>query len=256
MNLVLLQPTLGASTTRGNLTAIESLIGTVAGTIQPEDIVLLPEHFTFDDDRESYLAYLRKLARVAGCTIVGGSHHRNVNGKRINTGNVVDAQGRETGSYSKLRPYFTEQQHVVPGETFEELCINGKNVLIVICADFWYSDILLKAKVLPDILLVPSLSVSRKPDAVYSRSLWRHLAVSRAYEFGVYVGISDWGENSSLPAHRTCGVGGFADPTAVNEEKFFRPISEEGISVFNLDFNALDRFREDRRMRGFFWKVS
>jgi predicted amidohydrolase len=254
MNLVLLQPILSAFKTQGNLKVIESLLEKIAGRIQQDDIVLLPEHFTFDDDKESYVAFLRTLARTAGCTIVGGSHHRDVNGKRINIGNVIDAHGNEIGSYEKLRPYFNEQNHVVPGERFGELRINGKNVLIVICADFWYSDILLKATVLPDIILVPSLSVSRKPAAEYSRSLWHHLAISRAYEFGVYVGISDWGEDSSLPTHRTCGVGGFANPTLVKPGEFFQPISQEGISMFTLDFNALDQFRADRRMRGFFWK--
>ena len=254
MRLILLQPTLNAFNTQGNFTAIESLVAKVAGKIYQDDILLLPEHFTFDDDKETYLNFLRKLASIAGCTIAGGSHHRSVNGKRINVGNVIDASGNEIGTYSKLRPYFNEQNHVSPGEQFGEVRINGKNVLIVICADFWYSDILLKATVLPDVVLVPSLSVSRKPSAEYSRSLWHHLAVTRAYEFGVYVGISDWSENSSLPKHRTCGVGGFADPTTVDSQKFFQPISKEGVLIFPLDFDALEAFRLDRRMRGFFWK--
>lgn len=254
MKIVLLQPKLGALSSEDNLRAIELLVNHAAEKVSVEDLILLPEHFTFDDNPESYIAFIRKLARTAGCTIVGGSHHRSVNGKRINIGNVIDAQGNEIGTYTKLRPYFNEQLHVVPGDHIGEVRINGKNICILICADFWYSDILLRSTELPDVVLVPSLSVSRKPEAAYSRSLWRHLAVSRAYEFGVYVGISDWSEDSSLPEYRACGVGGFADPTAVNPEKFFQPISPEGISMFNLDFNALEEFRADRRMRGFFWK--
>ncbi len=78
--------------------------------------------------------------------------------------------------------------------------------------------------------------------------------MSRAYEFGVYVGISDWGEYSRLPKYRTCGVGGLVDPTSLDVQEFFQPISEGGVSVFNLDFRALEEFRADRRMRGFFWK--
>ena len=254
MNLVLLQPTFRAFDTQHNLQAIESLVAKVAGKIQRDDIVLLPEHFTFDDDEQSYRDFIQKLARTAGCTIVGGSHHRRVDGKRVNIGNVSDAAGNEVGRYEKLRPYFNEQNHVSPGNNFGEFQINGKNFLVLICADFWYSDLLLRSSVLPDVVLVPSLSVSRKPNADYSRSLWHHLAITRAYEFGVFIGISDWSEHSVLPKNRTCGVGGFADPTSLDPQQFFQPISEEGVSIYDLNFDALEAFRADRRMRGFFWK--
>ncbi len=254
MQLILIHPILQAFDTNRNLSAIESLVVSKKSLIRPDDIVLLPEHFTSDDNKETYLKFIKGLAISADCTVVGGSHHRQVNGKQINIGNVVDASGKEIGSYSKLRPYFNEQQYVTPGEIFGEMNINGKNFLILICADFWFSDIVFRAQALPDVILVPSLSVSRKPTADYSRSLWRHLAITRAYEFGVYVGISDWHENSSLPKYRTCGVGGFADPTLLKPEKFFQPITDEGVSIFNIDFEKLDAFRADRRMRGFFWK--
>ena len=254
MRLILLNSPLSAFSTRGNITTIEALVAGVADNIRQDDIVLLPEQFTFDDDVQTYTNFLKQLAATAGCTIVGGSHHRSVESKRINIGNVVDANGIDIGSYSKLRPYFNEQNQISPGENFGEFRINGKNFLVVICADFWYSDILLRASVLPDVILVPSLSVSRKPDASYSRSLWHHLAVARAYEFGVYIGISDWGESSTLPKYRTCGVGGFCDPASRDARNFFVPISEKGVSMFDLDFEALEEFRADRRMRGFFWK--
>jgi predicted amidohydrolase len=254
MRLVLLNPTLRAHDTRHNLGVIESLAEGVVGGTRPDDVLLLPEQFTFDDNKEAYAGFLGKIANIAGCTIVGGSHHREVEGKRVNTGIVFDAGGNEIATYSKLRPYFSERNIVSPGEKFGEFSINGKNFLVVICADFWYSDILLRASVLPDVILVPSLSVSRKPGAEYSRSLWHHLAIARAYEFGVFVGISDWGEDSVLPPHRTCGVGGLADPTSLDPPLFFQPVSEAGVSIFNLDFQALEEFRADRRLRGFFWK--
>lgn len=254
MRLILLNPTLRASDTHHNLDVIESLVERVAGSTRPDDVLLLPEQFTFEENKEAYSDFLGKLVKIAGCTIVGGSHHRQVEGKHVNIGNVFDANGTEIATYSKLRPYFSERSNVSPGQKFGEILIDGKNLLVVICADFWYSDILLRANVLPDVVLVPSLSVSRKPNAGYSRSLWHHLAISRAYEFGVFVGISDWGENSSFPTNRTCGVGGFADPTSLNPQMFFQPVSAEGISIFDLDFHALEEFRADRRMRGFFWK--
>ena len=254
MRLVLINPALKAYDSSGNCSAIESLIVNHKHQIRPDDIILLPEHYTFDDHKESYLQFIQKLAVTAGCTVVGGSHHRFESGKRVNAGNIVDASGNVIAQYTKLRPYFDELKHIFPGDAFGEVTINGKNILILICADFWYSDLILSAKQLPDVILIPSLSVSRKPTPEYSRSLWHHLAITRAYEFGAYIGISDWSEHSSLPKLRTCGVGGFADPTSVQPEKFFQPIDESGISMFNLDFEALEKFREDRRMRGFYWK--
>ena len=254
MRLILMQPRLRAYNSAQNLETIESLVTSIKGEVVPGDVILLPEHFTFDDDAKSYHTFIHRLAKVSGSTVVGGSHHRTVNGKRYNIGVIVDAQGNELGTYTKLRPYFNEQKHIVSGETFDEFTINGRNILILICADFWYSDIILKASRLPDVVLIPSLSVSRKPSPEFSRALWRHLAIARAYEFGVFVGISDWAEDSELPKNRTCGVGGFADPTAVEPEEFFQSISQKGISIFDLNFEALEAFREDRRMRGFFWK--
>ena len=103
-------------------------------------------------------------------------------------------------------------------------------------------------------VLVPALSVSRKATPAYSRELWRHLAIARAYEMGTYVGVSDWGQPSSMPMLFTSGVGGFADPTGVDPERFFRPIDPSGASVYDLDFERLGQFRQDRIDRGFFWK--
>jgi hypothetical protein len=122
----------------------------------------------------------------------------------------------------------------------------------LICADFWFADVFARAHVLPDVVLVPALSVTRKPTPDYSRRLWQHLAVARAYEFGVYVGISDWSHSStlSLPAS---GVGGLADPTTPDPDRLFTPIGTRDLAVFELDFDALAAFRGDRVNRGFFW---
>ena len=102
--------------------------------------------------------------------------------------------------------------------------------------------------------LVPALSVTRKPTPEYSRALWRHLAVSRAYEYGVYVGISDWAHESELPVLPAAGVAGFADPTGTDPEKLFQPLGASAFAAHELDFERLEDFRRDRRSRGFFWK--
>ena len=254
MKLFLIQPTLRAHDSQFNLEEIEALIASRKDEITCEDIILLPERFTFEHEVASYRDFLKRLVKISRCTIVGGSQHGLMDGTLVNTGIIVDGSGNELGSYSKLRPYFNEKDHVSPAELIGEFSISDKSILVLICADFWYSDILLRVTKLPDIILVPALSVSRKSDPEYSRSLWRHLAISRAYEFGAFVGISDWSADSVLPKYRTCGVGGLADPTQLDPAKFFQKISTDGVSIFNLDFDALEAFRADRRMRGFFWK--
>jgi len=125
---------------------------------------------------------------------------------------------------------------------------------VLVCADFWFADVIQSVTELPDVVLVPALSVTRKPSPAYSRALWRHLAVARAYEYGVYVGVSDWAADARLPALHTAGVAGFADPTTVDADALFRPVGDARVAVHALDFAALDAFRADRRARGFFWR--
>jgi predicted amidohydrolase len=262
MRLILLQPVLSALDDSGNREAIRRILADPLSppgggpSLRPDadDIVLLPEHFIFTDDPGAYDAFVAETAALAGCTVVGGSHHRRVDGKRVNYGAVVGPDGTTIARYSKLRPYFNEAASVVPGDAFGEFRLGGRNILVLVCADFWYSDLVLRAKAAPDIILVPALSVTRKPDPYYSRALWRHLAVARAYEFGAYVGISDWDDASSLPKYRTSGVAGLADPVTTVPGRFFTSVDAGGATMFDLDFPAIEAFREDRRMRGFFWK--
>lgn len=262
MRLILLQPVLAARDDRANMEAIRRIVGgplPAPGSPpsirpEPEDLLLLPEHFLFTDDPAAYDRFVAEMAALAGCTVVGGSHHRRVNGRKVNHGAVVTPDGRTIATYEKLRPYFNERNHVEPGRSFGEFEHGGRRVMVLVCADFWYSDLIPRAAAAPDLILVPALSVSRKPDPYYSRALWRHLAVSRAYEFGAYVGISDWDEASALPSHRTCGVAGFADPVTTEPGKLFTSVDAGGATVFDIDFTGIEAFREDRRMRGFFWK--
>lgn len=254
MRIVLIQPLLRAGHSGRNCEIIESLIRSVKDSILPEDVILFPEHFISVDNAALYDSFMERMTALTGCVIVGGSHTRFLNDKRVNYGSVRDARGSVIGEYTKLRPYFNEGRHVSSGNMLGEISIQGKNFLILICADFWYSDIFFKVKQLPDVVLVPALSVSRKSSPEYSRALWRNFAIQRAFEFGVYIGISDWNTDSVLPEYRTCGVGGFADPTATARKKLFTGIDNKNVAFFDLDFDALEHFRDDRRMRGFFWR--
>lgn len=254
MKLVLIKPQLAFSPDADNLGTVERLLQPHAHTLSPLDVVLLPEHVVIGADREGYERGICSLAQSLGCHVVGGSHHEQRAGERINAGIVSDHSGRILGEYEKLRPYADERQRVKRGDVLGEFAIGRCRILVLICADFWFSDVFHRTQALPDLVLVPAHSVSRKPEPTYSRELWRHLAVARAYEFGVYVGVSDWAY-ARTPGHPVApsGVSGFADPTTTDAEAFFQPV-EDAVRVYTLDFDALDAFRRDRRNRGFFWK--
>ncbi len=189
------------------MAAVVALLAPLAGQLGRDDIVLLPERFHLDPSREHYEGDISQLARDLGCHVVGGSHHEQRDADALNSGIVADAGGSVVARYDKLRPYAAERQWVRPGDRLGELDIGGRHVLVLVCADFWFSDLFDRAARLPDLVLVPALSVSRKPTPAYSRSLWRHLAIARAYEFGAFVGVSDWSHASQLPLLRASGVG-------------------------------------------------
>ena len=254
MRLILVQPQLSHSDGADNVTRVRKVLSSSRIVTGADDVLLLPERVVLTLSREDYAATIRALAADLGCTVVGGSHHEERPGGSVNTGLAVARDGSELGRYEKVRPYASERASVVGGSAPGELCVAGRRIFVLICADFWFSDLFDRATHLPDVVLVPALSVSRKSSPEYSRALWRHLAIARAYELGAYVGISDWGHPSELPLLATSGVGGLADPTREDPDELFRPIAESGASAFELDFEALDRFRADRLARGFFWK--
>ena len=256
MKLVLAQPRLSYDVQADNAGLIRRLLEPLVPTLERDDLVLLPEHYDLRPTRADYEEGVRSLAKTLGCHVIGGSHHEQRDGRRLNAGVVSDPSGQLLASYEKLRPYAAERSRVEPGSALGELKIAGKRVLVLVCADFWFSDLFHRTTELPDLVLVPAHSVTRKPTPEYSRALWRHLAVARAYEFGVYVGVSDWAAAQGplpvgmLPAS---GVGGFADPTKVDPATLFLPISG-AVQSYELDFPALDAFRNDRYARGFFWR--
>lgn len=224
------------------------------GRLSSEDILVLPEHWDGRGDDDRYLESLRELSRQAGCHVVGGTfHQKHENGHAVNAGAAVDPEGHVVARYEKLRPYATERQLVEPGTTLGEFTISGRRILVLVCADFWFSDLIHRSSTAPDLILVPALSVTRKSRPDYSRAQWRHLSVCRAYEFGVFVGISDWGHPSELGPLFTSGVAGLADPTQEDPEQLFAPVHGDA-QLMGVDFEKLAAFQADRRERGFFWK--
>jgi predicted amidohydrolase len=253
VNVVLTQPTLAYDPQADNLGVVRRSVSRLAPDLSANDIVLLPEHVDVRPERAAYEDGVSSLARTLGCHVVGGSHHEERASGRVNSGVVANQDGAIVARYEKLRPYAEERSRVAAGTSFGEVTIGGRNVLILICADFWFSDVFYRATLTPDLVLVPALSVTRKPTPAYSRSLWRHLAVARAYEFGAYVGISDWAHVEGSGPFSPSAVGGLGDPTVVEPELMFRPVVGEACA-YTLDFDALSAFRKDRISRGFFWK--
>ncbi|HVU06030.1 MAG TPA: nitrilase-related carbon-nitrogen hydrolase [Polyangiaceae bacterium] len=253
MKLVLTQPALEYESGIANYRVVAESVAPLAGTLSEEDVVLLPEHYDLRESRSEYEGGVRELARTLGCHVVGGSHHAVRDGHVVNSGIVVNRQGDVLASYEKLRPYAEERARVAPGSTLGEVTIVGHPMLVLVCADFWFSDVYDRASRAPEVVLVPSFSVSRKPTPDYSRALWQHLSVARAYEFGTFVGVSDWAHVPVPGRLSASGVAGFADPTRVSPAELFSPVSG-AVTVFDLDFERLAEFRRDRASRGFFWK--
>lgn len=253
MKLGLVNARLTAGASAENLSALERLLGSWHGALGPNDLVVLPEHHYFGD-WHAYRAEMQRLAVGLGCTLVAGSAHRPEGAHRVNSGLVLSPQGDVVASYDKLRPYAAERGWVEPGTTLGSFDLGGRRISVMICADFWFTDLFLRQRALPDLVVVPALSVTRKPEARYSKTLWRHTAVARAYEYGVFVGISDWAESSDLSGARASGVAGFADPTQVDPKRLFREV--DTTALIDLDFSHIDAFRADRRARGFFWEGS
>jgi len=252
VKVVLIQLPLRASAATQNWARIRCALERRPLELHTEDVVVLPELLDLRPERAAYEESVSGLARDLGCHVVGGSHYERRGDAKLNSGVVAHPSGRIVGRYEKQRPYGTASDQVMAGATPGELTIAGRRVLVVVCADFWFSDVFQRLAALPDLVLVPACSVTRKPTPRFARALWRHMAVARAYEYGTFVAISDWARASSLPG-APGAVAGFADPTRTEPRQFFSAVGREGLAAHVLDFAALDRFRADRSERRFLW---
>ena len=257
MKVLLLEPSLVHSESADNLERIRDCLAGTRGKLSATDLVVLPERYELRADRARYEHGVAELARELGCYVIGGSQRELRGETAVNSGVAADGAGAIVGRYEKLRPYGVERQWVEPGSRLGEFTIDGRRVLVLICADFWFVDLILRASAAPDVIVVPALSVTREPTPHFARALWQHLAISRAYEFGSYVAVSDWAEDSSLPALTAAGVAGLADPTTRDPGRLFRKLAPgERSALLELDFDALEAFRRDRRARGFYWRTN
>jgi omega-amidase len=236
-----------------NLAQLTRLLEAGALKMSPHDILLLPELFGAESSKTEYHAAISMLARKHRIHVVGGSHHEKQGRRILNCGYVANAAGEIISRYEKLRPYGIESQlGVSPGKSTAQFDLDGCRVLILICADFWYSEVFLsRLSPRPDLILVPTFSISSRPAPAAARSLWRSMAVSRAYEFAVYVGISDWAYPSQYHQLRSSSVAGLADPRPLRRDGFFSKLGRNPIAGFEIDLSRLKDLRQHRARHAF-----
>ena len=217
------------------------------------DILLLPELVGGESKRDEYQSFACHLARGLGCFVVAGTHHDKNNGRKINCGVVADPAGAIVSRYDKLRPYGIESKlGISPGSEVGTFSVGDCRVLVLVCADFWYSNVFLqRLEPRPDLILVPTFSISLRATPHAARSLWRSMAISRAYEFGVYVGISDWAHPCDYHGLKSSSVAGFADPRPHNHDEFFLRLGRRSIAAHTLDLARLRELREHRATHAF-----
>ncbi|HEU5075231.1 MAG TPA: nitrilase-related carbon-nitrogen hydrolase, partial [Polyangiaceae bacterium] len=149
MKLLLVNPLLVAGDREANLATLRDLLAPYRGRLDPTDLALLPEHHYFGawDD---YVADMSELAVWLGSTLVAGSTHRPLGATRINTGAVFSATGSVVALFEKLRPYAAERERVSPGTARGSLTLEGRRVSVMICADFWFTDLFV-SQPMPDL---------------------------------------------------------------------------------------------------------
>lgn len=218
----------------------------------PCDILVLPELIGSNEPTESYQQAICSLAKYWACTIVGGSHYLPLERGLVNSGIVADPKGRVLCSYEKVRPYGSElQRGIISGESVGKFRISGRDCVVLICSDLWFSDSFNALDSNPDLILIPSFSITQRDSPEHARQLWRHMAVSRAYEHAAYVAISDWAYPCRFDGLAAAGVSGLANPRPTEEGAFFLANGDREIHTYHLDLERLDAFRANRADRGF-----
>ncbi|MGI9326335.1 MAG: carbon-nitrogen hydrolase family protein [Pseudomonadales bacterium] len=212
---------------------------------------MLPELIGGNAEPAHYKKSIRKIATDNRCYVIGGSCYISTPDGRVNSGIVVDSEGSVVCGYDKIRPYGSENQSgVAGGSNIGQFELAGRVVTVLICSDLWFSDTFATLGNESDILLIPSFSITQRGDPRKARDLWKHMIVSRAYEYAAYVGVCDWAHPCEFDGLLAAGVSGFADPRP-NSEEYFAGNFGQKVQSYELDFERLDSFRENRANRGF-----
>ncbi len=239
---------------------------------RPADVVVLPEAFNaMPADIDPFAGppsrkFLRTLAKALSTTVVGGSIDMNVGeGPRRNTCFVVDAEGRECGSYSKRVLFAGEQEHTQAGTSCGIVDVGGLRLGVLICGDLWEPALARELLDKVDILCVPAnTTVPSDAYVTYARKLWWNLALTRAMENGLPVVVSDWaaGRHEAVASahgqkvravHYTGGASCIVDPGRRPDfDAMQRTITagHKGIVEAEIDLEAVAAYRRHRRSVG------
>lgn len=217
------------------------------------DIAVLPELIGSTSPTKIYEEQIMALAKRWQCHVVGGSHYLPLERGLVNAGIVCNREGQIVTRYEKVRPYGSELgRGVVRGSTSGSFELDGRKIMILICSDIWFSDSFFDLDGAPDVILIPSFSVTQKSNPDSARQLWKHMLISRAYEYAAYVGVSDWAHPCEFDGLSAAGVTGLANPRPSGD--CYHIAQSKKFSVYELDFTRLDAFRQNRAVRGFLWK--
>lgn len=216
-------------------------------------VVVLPELVGAAMGRAEYTDAVTNLARRLERWVVGGSHHWVRDTGTRNAGLVASPSGEVVAAYQKQNPYGSERAAGVhDGDGPIVFDAMGISVGAVICADFWHSECIQRLEPHPDVIAVASFSISRGRAPGAAKELWRHLAVTRAWEHGVHVGISDWSAASRYGELFATGLAASVSPAPIHPERFITALGNRRVRTVRVDIDRLRAFRADQHDSGLF----
>jgi len=253
IELTLVQPRSWHADGQANFAQIGRQLDGVGPPTSASAVVVLPELVGSSMARTQYCAAVSRLAARLDRWVIGGSHHWERDGGQRNAGVVAAPTGDISATYEKRHPFGSEiDADVEAGDGPIVFDANGVSVAAIICADFWHSDCVRELDPHPDVIAVASFSISRGRAPGAAKELWRHLAVTRAWEHGVHVGISDWSSASSYGGLHAVGLAASASPAPVRPAGFLTGLGNRRVQSFHVDIDRLRAFRADQHEHGMF----
>lgn len=191
--------------------------------------------------------------------LFAGSAAVNDDGKWMNRCFFINTDGK-IQSYDKQKLFNYERKlNFTPGDKSQIFELhNGIRCQVLICSDLWYPELIRDYITnLPDIVVVPTMSVVPKKDLIdYGRWLWHSLATTRSRENVLPVIVADWAIQS-FGESWTCGASSILNPsikwTSKSEyEKAFVTLSEkaEGFLSTVVSFSEIYEYRKYRKETG------
>jgi predicted amidohydrolase len=253
IELTLVQPRVWQVDGDANFAQLERHLAGIRPRASEAAVVVLPELVGSSMARARYCSAVSQLAARLDRWVIGGSHHWDADGGRRNAGVVVAPTGDIVAAYEKRHPFGAEiDADVGSGAGPVVVDVGGVSVAAMICADFWHSECVHQLDPHPDVIAVASFSISRGRAPGAAKELWRHLAVTRAWEHGVHVGISDWSPASSYGGLHAVGLAASASPAPTRPAGFITGLGNRRVQTIEVDIDRLRSFRADQHERGMF----